>query len=111
MAKKSEPTSVSAVPPKSAASHTEPAPRKTVSRSPAKDDDNPPVADRVIFTQANWYMFFGGVALMVLGFVLMAAETAEYGFGPLGLTIGPILLALSFAVQFFAIMYRKRQRS
>lgn len=58
------------------------------------------------FGKTNYMIMIGGIALMVLGFVLMSLETAEYGFGTLGLYVGPILLALGLIVEFAAILYK-----
>jgi hypothetical protein len=47
---------------------------------------------------------FVGLGFLVAGFITMSLDSADYGLGFLGLTLGPILLAIGFVVQFFAIM-------
>lgn len=64
---------------------------------------------RFAFSKNNYIIMFVGIALIGLGYIVMSLETAEYGFGPLGLTVGPILLMLGFVVQFFAIFYKQKK--
>lgn len=49
-----------------------------------------------------------GVGIIILGFALMAADGEEFGFGVLGLTVGPVTVLAGFAVQFFAIMTKPK---
>lgn len=51
-----------------------------------------------------------GIALLVIGFVTMTLETAEYGFGSLGLTIGPGFLMLGFLVEIYAILHKGNEK-
>lgn len=46
-----------------------------------------------------------GLAVLVVGFVIMSMDTAPYGFGFFGLTLGPIVVMSGFMIQFFAIMH------
>ena len=50
-----------------------------------------------------------GILVLVLGYVVMSLDQEEYGFGFLGLTLGPIIVVLGFIVEFFAILYRPKQ--
>ncbi len=45
-----------------------------------------------------------GIGILILGFTLMSLDSEEYGFGFLGLTLGPIIVMIGFAVEFFAIL-------
>ncbi|SMB97573.1 hypothetical protein SAMN00120144_1556 [Hymenobacter roseosalivarius DSM 11622] len=47
---------------------------------------------------------FIGLAVLVAGFITMTLDTADYGLGFLGITLGPILLVIGFIIEFFAIM-------
>ena len=51
-----------------------------------------------------------GIALLLLGFVIMTMETAEYGFGPLGLTVGPICLMAGFLIEIYAILHKEKAK-
>jgi hypothetical protein len=39
----------------------------------------------------------------------MSADNTPFGFGFLGLTLGPLLVFLGFMVQFAAILYKKKE--
>lgn len=49
-----------------------------------------------------------GIIVLALGFFIMTLDTEPYGFGFLGLTLGPIVVMLGFALQFFAILYKDK---
>ena len=46
-----------------------------------------------------------GLAVLIIGFVVMSMDSEPYGFGFLGLTLGPIIVMTGFVIQFFAIMH------
>ena len=50
-----------------------------------------------------------GIAVLVAGFTLMTMDKKEYGFGVLGITIGPIVVMAGFIIQFFAIFAKSKQ--
>ncbi|MFN3316629.1 MAG: DUF3098 domain-containing protein [Raineya sp.] len=50
-----------------------------------------------------------GLGLLVVGFIVMASDKEQYGFGFLGITLGPIILLLGFLVQFLAIFYKPKK--
>jgi ATP/ADP translocase len=50
-----------------------------------------------------------GVAVMAIGFMIMSNDTEPYGFGFLGLTLGPIILMLGFLIEFVAIFYKSKK--
>ncbi len=49
-----------------------------------------------------------GVICIALGFIIMTLDQEDYGFGFLGLTLGPIVVLLGFIIQFFAIFYNPK---
>lgn len=61
---------------------------------------------KLAFSKKNYLVMLLGIFTLVLGYVAMSMETAEHGFGVLGLTVGPILLMIGFLIEFVAIMYR-----
>lgn len=63
------------------------------------------------FTKKNYYIMLGGVLLLIIGFFIMTLDTETYGFGFLGLTLGPIIVMLGFLVQFVAIFYKDKSGS
>ena len=62
----------------------------------------------MIFNRSNFLIMLAGVALILIGFLIMTMETAEYGFGPMGLTIGPAFLMVGFLVEIYAILHKDK---
>ncbi|MGI9542378.1 MAG: DUF3098 domain-containing protein [Cyclobacteriaceae bacterium] len=60
------------------------------------------------FSRQNYLLMLLGIAVLIIGFVTMSLDNAEYGFGFLGLTLGPIIVMVGFVIQFFAIMYKPK---
>lgn len=52
-----------------------------------------------------------GIAVLALGFFLMTQDNTEYGFGFVGLTLGPVTVMLGFLIQFVAILYKSKKDS
>lgn len=50
-----------------------------------------------------------GIALIIIGLVIMTMEKAEYGFGSLGLTIGPAFIMAGFLVEIYAILHKDKK--
>ncbi|MCS6968325.1 MAG: DUF3098 domain-containing protein [Cytophagales bacterium] len=59
------------------------------------------------FGRRNYILMLASIGIVAMGFLLMALDTEEFGFGVLGLTIGPITVLLGYVVGFFAIMTKK----
>jgi len=57
------------------------------------------------FGKKNYIIMLSGLAVLVLGFVIMSLDNKPYGFGFLGLTLGPIVVMAGFMIQFFAILH------
>ena len=54
---------------------------------------------------------FVGIAILILGFTLMSLDGEPYGFGTLGLTVGPITVMIGFIVEFFAILSKPEPKN
>jgi hypothetical protein len=63
----------------------------------------------MVFEKINYQLMIAGVAVIVLGFIIMMMETGEYGIGFLGLTLGPVVVLLGFALEFVAILYKRKK--
>jgi hypothetical protein len=59
--------------------------------------------NKLVFHKKNYTAFIAGVVVLLLGFVIMSLDTAQYGFGFLGITLGPIVVMIGFAIPFYAI--------
>jgi hypothetical protein len=58
---------------------------------------------KLILGKKNYMILLVGVAVLALGLIIMTLDKEEYGFGFLGLTLGPIVVMISFIIPFFAI--------
>ncbi|WP_421762756.1 DUF3098 domain-containing protein [Ekhidna sp.] len=66
---------------------------------------------KLAFSKANYVIMITGVVVLALGFIIMTMDTEPYGFGFLGLTLGPIVVMLGFIIQFVAIFYKPKTKS
>ncbi|MEQ8239834.1 MAG: DUF3098 domain-containing protein [Cyclobacteriaceae bacterium] len=63
------------------------------------------------FKKINYIIMLSGVLTLILGFIIMTMDNEEFGFGFLGITLGPIIVMLGFIIQFVAIFYKKKSDS
>jgi hypothetical protein len=49
-----------------------------------------------------------GIGIMLIGFFVMTLDKEEFGFGFLGLTLGPILVLVGIIIPIFALFKLKR---
>ena len=61
------------------------------------------------FGKMNYILMIAGVLVLILGFVLMSMDSEPYGFGALGLTVGPMTVLVGFGIEFFAILHKSKQ--
>ncbi len=61
------------------------------------------------FGKQNYRLMIAGIAIILLGFFIMSLDKEEFGFGFLGLTLGPFTVISGFAVEFFAILTKPKQ--
>lgn len=64
--------------------------------------------DAFPFKKENYKIMLAGLAVLFLGFVIMSMDGEEFGFGFLGLTLGPIVVFLGFMIEIAAILYKKK---
>ena len=50
-----------------------------------------------------------GLLVLIIGFITMSLDSEPYGFGLMGLTIGPIIVMTGFVIQFFAILHNPKE--
>jgi len=58
------------------------------------------------FGKKNYQIMVIGVLTLVVGFVIMSLDSEQHGFGPLGLTVGPIIVMAGFVIEIFAILHK-----
>lgn len=62
------------------------------------------------FGRKNYIIMLAGIATLVLGFVIISLDTQPFGFGFLGLTLGPIIVMLGFIIEIFAILHHPKEK-
>jgi uncharacterized membrane protein len=60
------------------------------------------------FGKHNYILMLIGIGILFLGMVVMSLDQEEFGFGFLGLTLGPVIVLLGFAFQFYAILKKPK---
>ena len=66
---------------------------------------------KLAFERANYIIMIIGLIILAIGFIIMTLDTEPYGFGFLGLTLGPIVVMLGFITQFVAIFYKPKSNT
>ncbi|MEP2026046.1 MAG: DUF3098 domain-containing protein [Reichenbachiella sp.] len=66
--------------------------------------------NKLAFQKINYMIMLAGVAVLILGFIIMSLDGEPYGFGFLGLTLGPLVVLLGFAIEFVAILYKPKEK-
>jgi hypothetical protein len=56
------------------------------------------------FSKNNYLWMLAGVLVIFLGFFIMSQDKEEFGFGFLGLTLGPIVVISGFLIEFVALL-------
>ena len=59
------------------------------------------------FGKTNYKLMIVGIVIILTGFFVMSLDKTEFGFGFLGLTLGPIIVLSGFALEFFAILKKE----
>jgi hypothetical protein len=65
--------------------------------------------NKFAFEKINYIIMIAGVLVLMLGFLVMSLDKEEFGFGVLGLTVGPIIVTLGFIIEFVAILYKPKK--
>lgn len=66
--------------------------------------------NNLIFSRVNYILMVVGVFILIIGLYIMMLDKEAYGFGSLGITVGPIVLLLGLIVEFFAIFYKPKKQ-
>jgi hypothetical protein len=57
------------------------------------------------FGKKNYQWMIIGVVTLIAGFTIMTMDKEPYGFGFLGITLGPIVVLAGFVIEIFAILH------
>ena len=60
------------------------------------------------FGRKNYLIMFVGIVIIAIGFFIMTLDKEQYGLGFMGITLGPLVVLLGFAIEFFAIFYKDK---
>ena len=61
------------------------------------------------FKRHNYILMIVGIFTIAIGFIIMTIDQQDYGFGFLGLTLGPIIVLIGFIIEFFAVFSKSKQ--
>ncbi|MBD8490736.1 DUF3098 domain-containing protein [Echinicola sp. CAU 1574] len=61
------------------------------------------------FSKKNYTLMLIGIAIIVVGFVIIGMDSEPHGFGFMGLTLGPIITLAGFIFEFYAIFYKSEK--
>ena len=61
------------------------------------------------FRRKNYILMLVGMGCLVAGFLIMSLDTEEFGFGFLGLTLGPLVVMAGFIIEIFAILHNPKE--
>lgn len=61
------------------------------------------------FGKQNYKMMLVGLAVLFAGFVIMSLDSTTFGFGFLGLTLGPVTVFAGFMIQFIALLSKPKK--
>lgn len=62
--------------------------------------------NKLVFGRMNYILMLAGIATLVIGFFVMTMDKEPYGFGFVGITLGPLIVATGFGVEFWAILHK-----
>jgi len=60
------------------------------------------------FATSNYTTMLIGIGVILAGFLIMSFDSEEFGFGFLGLTLGPFVTVAGFIIEFWAILRKPR---
>ncbi|AKD56633.1 DUF3098 domain-containing protein [Spirosoma radiotolerans] len=93
--------------PKIAATTTLP-PKAAPTRSSVVEPVRRDTAAALPFGRQNYTLMLAGIGIILAGFFIMSLDKEEFGFGFLGLTLGPLVVMGGFVLEFFAILARPK---
>lgn len=64
-------------------------------------------SEALAFGKSNYLFMFIGLAAIAIGFIIMTMDKEAFGFGFLGLTLGPIIVFAGFMIELYAILKKK----
>lgn len=66
---------------------------------------------KLAFQKSNYILMLIGIVTLIIGFFIMTLDKEDYGFGFLGITLGPIVVMAGFVIEFFAIFHKGKAKN
>lgn len=85
----------------------EPTPVVEPVAAPTVQKNTAAVTSALPFGKGNYTLMLIGIGIILTGFFIMTLDKEEFGFGFLGITLGPIIAFVGFMVEFYAILKKK----
>ncbi|MBP6386010.1 MAG: DUF3098 domain-containing protein [Pseudarcicella sp.] len=63
--------------------------------------------EQMPFGKQNYNLLILGIVIIMSGFFVMTLDDEDFGFGTLGITVGPMIVLSGFIVEFYAILKKK----
>jgi hypothetical protein len=62
--------------------------------------------DKLPFGKKNYQWMIIGIVTLIIGFTVMTMDKEPFGFGFLGITLGPIIVMAGFLIEIYAILHK-----
>jgi hypothetical protein len=62
--------------------------------------------DKLPFGKKNYQWMIIGILTLIAGFALISFDSEPFGFGFLGLTLGPVVVMAGFIIEIYAILHK-----
>jgi hypothetical protein len=68
------------------------------------------VENKLPFTKKNYQLMIAGIVTLVAGFTIMSIDKEPFGFGFLGITLGPVVVMAGFVLGIVSILYTPKEK-
>ncbi|WP_420154283.1 DUF3098 domain-containing protein [Siphonobacter sp.] len=65
-------------------------------------------AQAMPFHRSNYLWMIIGVVTILVGFLIMNMDKEPFGFGFMGLTLGPLVVVVGYIIEFYAILQKPK---
>ncbi|MFN8843288.1 MAG: DUF3098 domain-containing protein [Chryseotalea sp.] len=65
--------------------------------------------NKLPFTKKNYQLMIIGLVILLSGFTIMSMDNEPFGFGFLGITLGPVVVMAGFIFEIYAILYSPKK--